>query len=220
MKRRNCRILAVPARRRPCSRDDGGGDPRASRSGAASWPTANAPRGRLTGRFSFDGARVCLRHLLSDARLELPDHAGMVSPSARAAKVNAMRCLGRFGQIQHVVDRGRVAPIEQRAARTPASMPARRAGPDPGDRLGGLAASRAGARQSAPARGLLRRRTTTGRRRTRRCRRHQVVGRHRGLGLAPSAPVVFEQDAPLCLAIRIVDIDLHQEAVELRLGSG
>jgi len=36
------------------------------------------------------------------------------------------------------------------------------------------------------------------------------------LASVSSAPVV-EQDAPLGVAIRIVDVDLHQEAVELRL---
>ena len=46
-------------------------------------------------------------------------------------------------------------------------------------------------------------------------RRDEIVGRHRGLRPRLLGPGGVEQNAPLRLAIRIVDVDLHQETVEL-----
>src|SRR3954454_6444728 len=59
------------------SMDDGGGDPARLEDQARHRGRERARRaGGLAGGFGFDGARICLRHLLSDARLELPDDAG------------------------------------------------------------------------------------------------------------------------------------------------
>ncbi len=60
----------------------------------------------------------------------------------------------------------------------------------------------------------------TGRRRTRRCAGHQVVGGHRGLRLGLFRAGGVEQDAALGVLVRIIDVDLHQKAVELGLGEG
>jgi len=49
-------------------------------------------------------------------------------------------------------------------------------------------------------------------------RRHQFLGRHRRLGAGFVRAGRFKQNFPLGFAIRIADVDLHQEAVELRFG--
>ena len=48
----------------------------------------------------------------------------------------------------------------------------------------------------------------------------QVVGAHGRLRLALFHAGGVEHDLPLVLEIGIVDVDLHQEAVELRFGQG
>ncbi len=49
-------------------------------------------------------------------------------------------------------------------------------------------------------------------------RRHQVVRVHRGLGARLVGAGRVEQDFALGVLARIIDVDLHQEAVELRFG--
>ena len=49
-------------------------------------------------------------------------------------------------------------------------------------------------------------------------RRDQLVGGHRRLRLALVGAGGVEQDAALGVAVGIIDVDLHQEAVELRFG--
>ena len=125
----------------------------------------------------------------------------------------------RLGELDHVVDRGRVAPVEQRAgahrqhqrlagARTRA----------PGDRLGKLAAFRPRTRRAHQREDRFDHRLADRQAPHQPLRRHQVFGGHRGLRLGLLGAGGVEQDLPLRLAVRIVDVDLHQEAVELRFG--
>ncbi len=153
--------------------------------------------------------------------LSLAITPGMVSPSARAAKVSAMRCF-RIGSASSSTSStgGRIAAFEQRArahrehqrlrgARTRA----------PGDGLGDVAAFRCPDAPSAPARGSPRPPISpTGRRRTRRCAAIRSSALIAALAFALFGAGGVEQDLPLGFAVRIVDVDLHQEAVELRFG--
>ena len=58
----------------------------------------------------------------------------------------------------------------------------------------------------------------TGRRRTRRCAAISSSAVMVGLRLALFGAGGVEHDPPLGVAVGIVDVDLHQEAVELRFG--
>ena len=81
-----------------------------------------------------------------------------------------------------------------------------------------LAAVRARAARSAPGQDRLDHRLADRHAAHQALRRHQLVRRHRRLRLGLLGAGGGEQHAPLGLAVGIVDVDLHQEAVELRFG--
>ncbi len=122
----------------------------------------------------------------------------------------------RLGEREDVVDRRRIAAVEQRAGahREHQRLAGARARA-PGDQLAGLAGVRAGTGRAheredrfddgradrQPAHQAL--------------RGQEIVGAHRGLRLRLLGAGGVEQDAALRLDVGIVDVDLHQEAVEL-----
>ena len=197
-KRRYCQKFSPePARRRPCS-------PwimvaamrRASRisRGMVAARVRPCPVARgSTAAVSFCVSRgsIAMRGYPSRA-FSRSITAGMVSPSARAAKVSAIRCLSTgSASARHVVDRRREPALKQRTRthRQHQRLAGARAG-TPGDQLADIADCPGPDAPSAPARGSLRRPTSpTGSRRTSRCA-PIVVGGHRRLGFTSSAPVV------------------------------
>ena len=121
-------------------------------------------------------------------------------------------------ELEHVVDRRREAAVEQ-GARTNGEhqgLRGARAGA-PGDQLLAFVARARGAhqRQNGFDHGIADRQPA-----------YQPLGAQQGirahsrLGQRLLGAGGFEQDAPLGVAIWIVDIDFHQEAVELRFGQG
>ena len=142
----------------------------------------------------------------------------MLSPSARAAKVSAMRCL-RIGSAiaSDVVDRRRQPPVDQRAgARRQHQRLAGARARAPGDQLADLAGLRARARRAHQREDRLDHRFADRQAAHQPLRRDQFVGGHRRLRLALFRAGGVEHDFAFGVAIGIIDVDLHQEAVELR----
>ena len=126
----------------------------------------------------------------------------------------------RLGQLEHVVDRRREAAVEQRAGahRQHQRLAGARARA-PGDQLADVAGLRARDAPSAPASRIAS--TTdspTGRRRTSRCAAIRSSAVIAALASRLFGAGGVEQDFALGVAVGIVDVDLHQEAVELRFG--
>ena len=149
-----------------------------------------------------------------------PISAVMVSPSARAAKVSAMRCL-RTGSARatHIIDGRRETPFQQRAGahRQHQRLAGARAR-TPGDQLADVAAFGTGTGGAHEAEnglddGFADRQTPH-----EALRRDQILAVHGRLRARLLGAGRLEQDAALGLAVGIVDVDLHQEAVELRFG--
>ncbi len=140
--------------------------------------------------------------------------------SRRAAKVSAMRWrrIGRC-ELGHVVERGRQPPIDQRprARGEHQRLRGARSRP-PGDQRRdlGIALARPGGAHEIEngVDDLLADRQAA----HEPLRRHQLLGGERRLDLRDALAGGFQQDAPLAGAIGIIHVDLHQKAVELRLG--
>ena len=131
-----------------------------------------------------------------------------------------MRCLRHgLGELDDVVDRRREAAVEQRAGahRQHQRLAGARAR-SPGDQLADVAAFRTGARRAHQLEDRLDHGFADRQAAHQALRGDQIVGGHRRLRLRLLGAGGLEQDAALGVAVRIVDVDLHQEAVELRLG--
>ena len=144
-----------------------------------------------------------------------------VMPSARAAKVSAMRCCSTgSASARHVVDRRREPAVIERAGAGAQHqrLAGARAG-TPGDVLVGLGVALAGAGRADQLEDRLDHAFGDRHAADQRLDLLQPLG-----GRARSAALRFldagglEQDAPLGVEVGIEDVDLHQEAVELRLG--
>ena len=133
--------------------DDGRGDaPRLEDEARHAWPRACGLRRRHAGppRPRAPPPSPCAPSDYPIRDLSRPTTASMVSPSARAAKVSAMRCLSTgSASATHVVDRRRIAPVEQRAGahRQHQRLAGARARA-PGDQLSDFAGIRAGTRRA------------------------------------------------------------------------
>ena len=154
--------------------------------------------------------------------LSLPMTPSMVSPSARAAKVSAMRCL-RIGSaiaMTSSIDGESRPSMRARARATSISAwLARGLGPQEIS-LPSSPVSGPGRAERTSLRIASTTDSPTGNRRTRRCAAEQLVGGHGRLRLALFRAGGVEHDFALGLVVGIVDVDLHQEAVELRFRKG
>ncbi len=123
----------------------------------------------------------------------------------------------RLGQLQHVVDRWRKAAIEQSAGAHHQHQ--RLAGArtrTPGNQLADVARFRTRTRRAHQSKDRLDHALADRQAANQPLRRQQVVCGHRGLGARLFGAGRVEQDFALGVLARIVDVDLHQEAVELR----
>ena len=183
---------------------------------ASDWRSADRVRnGRdvLRRRASW-----AIRYPIRD--FELADHRrDRLAVGARREGQRHAVLEDRLGEREHVVDRGREAAVEQRAGahREHQRLAGARARA-PGDQLADVAGVRAGTCRAHQREDRLDHRFADRQAAHQALRRHQVVRRHRGLRLGLLGAGGVEQDAPLGLAVRIVDVDLHQEAVELGFG--
>ncbi len=147
----------------------------------------------------------------------------MVSPSARAEKVRAMRCLST-GSARAITSRdgGRDAALDQGAGADRQHQRLAGARARAPEQLVGDAgiASLPGRAERTRSRIASTTLSPTGSRRTRRCAFMRRLGVHHRHGPVLVDAGGLDEDAALGLAVRIADVDLQQEAVELRLGQG
>ena len=145
---------------------------------------------------------------------------GMVSPSARAAKVNAMRCLSTgsaSSSTSSTEGAKRLSSKRAGAHRQHQGLAGARAGA-PGDQLAEVAGFRAGARRAHQLQDRVDHRLADRQAAHQPLRRDQLFRGHRRLGARFLGAGGVEQDFALGRLVGIVDVDFHQEAVELRLG--
>ena len=181
---------------------------------AGAGRACGSPRPRMCG----DPVRPPSRQPMRDLSLAITPDDGLAVRARREGERHAV-LQDRLGELEHVVDRGRVAPVEQRARahREHQRLAGARAR-SPGDRLRGLAALRARTRRAHQREDRVDHRFADRQAPHQALRRQQVLRRHRGLRLGLLGAGGVLQDLQLGLAVRIIDVDLHQEAVELRLG--
>src|SRR4051812_42567119 len=222
-KRRYCQKFSPgPARLRPCS----------------PWITVAAMRRASRIRRGMDSASVraaplaCCAALisclsarraairLSDARLELADNgfdALAVGPRSEGERHAMLEY--RLRGLDDVVDRRRKAPVDQCAgARHQHQRLARARARSPGDQFAKLPGLRAGPCRANDYENCLHYRFPDRQAAHQALRGHQLVCGHDRLWLALFDAGGVEHDLSLVRVIRIRNVDLHQEAVELRLG--
>ena len=154
----------------------------------------------------------------TDPRLQLPDHIRNGAAFGAGGERQRHAVLEhRLGQIEHVVDRGRQTAVEQCArANRAASATGWRAGPGPqAISLPASPPSSPGRAERTSERIASTTESPTGRRRTSRCAAIRVSAFMAALAKRLFRAGGLEQDAPLGVAIRIIDVDLHQKAIEL-----
>ena len=141
-----------------------------------------------------------------------------VSPSARAAKVSAMRCFSTgLGKGDHIVERGCEAALDEGAGAhgQHERLTGARAGA-PGEMIGdpGIAAFARTSRAHEPE-NRFDDALADGQAAHQALRGHQLFRRHGLLRLHGRVGRRLQQDPPLGGGVGVADVDLHDEAVEL-----
>src|SRR5262245_7641601 len=182
-----------------------------------------SPLARCVALISCLSARCLTAAMrLSDARLELTDDAFHgLAVGARGERERHAVLEDRLRHGEDVVDRWRQPPVDEGAgARHQHQRLARARARAPGDQLADLAALAAGARRAHEVEDRFHHRFADRQAAHQALCRQELIGGHGRLGLALFRAGGVEHDFALGIVIGIVDVDLHQEAVELRLGQG
>ena len=153
-------------------------------------------------------------------RLELADdgfHALAVGARGEGERHAVLE--DRLGHFDHVVDRGREPAVDEGArARHQHQRLAGARARSPGDQLADLAGLGAGTGRAHQREDRLHHRFADRQPAHQALRRQQLIGGHGQFRLVLFRAGRVEHDFALGVVVGIVDVDLHQEAVELRFG--